>query len=317
MKQSWTTWALPLFKWALAAVILVFVGRQFYRDLGRPELADISFRPGWLIACGVLYLLALGFSLAFWVRLLRYFGERPSAVAAVRAYYLGHFGKYVPGKAWALFLRGTLATPDVRFGVAVVTALYEVLTTMASGALVAAVVFLFDPPQVSGLEWPPVLTGLLLLGLCGVPLLPAVFNFLTRRVAKRFDAVAALNLPPVGFVTLLEGLALTACGWGVLGLSVWTLLHGMLPQAPAWDLGLSLYLSAATGLAYVAGFLAFIMPSGVGVREFFLLRLLAYLGPEGLIAAAVLLLRLVWTAAELVLAGFLFFLGRKRVISAP
>ncbi len=317
MTQRWKNSVILLLKWALAAAILFFVGRQFYRDLGRPELENISFQPGWLVVSGVLYLLALGFSLAFWVRLLHYFGERPSAVSAVRAYYLGHFGKYVPGKAWALFLRGTLATPAVRFGVAVVTALYEVLTTMAAGALVAAVVFLFDPPHVSGLDWPPVLTGLLLLGLCGVPLLPAVFNWLTRRLAKRFEAISILNLPPVGFLTLLEGLALTACGWGVMGLSVWSLLQGVLPQAPELTVGLWLYLSAATGLAYVAGFLAFIMPSGVGVREFFLLRLLAYLGPEGLIAAAVLLLRLVWTAAELVLAGFLFFLRRKRVISAP
>ena len=46
-------------------------------------------------------------------------------------------------------------------------------------------------------------------------------------------------------------------------------------------------------------------PSGVGVREYFLLALLGFAGPEALVAMAVLLLRLVWTATELLLAGLL------------
>ena len=48
------------------------------------------------------------------------------------------------------------------------------------------------------------------------------------------------------------------------------------------------------------------MPSGVGVREYFLLRLLGTEDTEALIALAVLLLRLVWTSAELVMAAVLW-----------
>ena len=71
-------------------------------------------------------------------------------------------------------------------------------------------------------------------------------------------------------------------------------------------------LCGSIGLAYVAGFLAFMLPSGVGVREYFLSRLLSFAGPHKGIAAAVLLLRLVWTTSELILAGIAFFL-RNRV----
>ena len=45
----------------------------------------------------------------FWYRLLRQLGQRPTALAAVRAYYIGHLGKYLPGKACALLLRATLS----------------------------------------------------------------------------------------------------------------------------------------------------------------------------------------------------------------
>jgi len=75
--------------------------------------------------------------------------------------------------------------------------------------------------------------------------------------------------------------------------------------------------TAAIGLAYVAGFLALVLPSGVGVREYILLKLLAAQGDEALIALGVLLLRLVWTAAELVTAGVLWCLPGPRVALAP
>jgi hypothetical protein len=195
-----------------------------------------------------------------------------------------------------------------------VTAFYEVLTTMAAGALVAAVVFVWLPPQLPDFPWHPVLTGLLLLGLCGLPLLPGVFNFLTGRLAKRFAPADAPSVPRIGSLTLAEGILLTACGWGLLGLSVWSMLQGVVPEPPAWTWESWARCCGGIGLAYVAGFLAFVLPGGVGVREFFLLQLLAFAGPEKAIAAAVLTLRLVWTVGEVLLAGGLWLL---RIRPAP
>jgi uncharacterized membrane protein YbhN (UPF0104 family) len=51
-----------------------------------------------------------------------------------------------------------------------------------------------------------------------------------------------------------------------------------------------------------------VAPGGVGIREYFLLNLLAFTGLETFVAAAVLLLRVVWTSAELVVAGVLLIL---------
>src|SRR5581483_9157974 len=91
----------PISKALLALAILAGVGRQFYRDLQRPELDELALRWDWLSASAALYLLALGFSAWFWFHLLHILGERPPLPRAVRAYYIGHLGKYVPGKAWA------------------------------------------------------------------------------------------------------------------------------------------------------------------------------------------------------------------------
>ena len=75
---------------------------------------------------------------------------------------------------------------------------------------------------------------------------------------------------------------------------------------------------AMVGLSYVAGFLAFMLPSGVGVREGVLERFLA---PEmagrassgpAVATLVVLVLRLFWTCAELAMAAVVYWLPRPR-----
>ncbi len=303
-------WLMPTAKAALALAILGFVGWQFYRDSG--DLRQITWHPGWIALSVALYLPALGFSAGFWFLLLHVFGQNPSAFAAVRAYYIGHLGKYVPGKAIALVMRATLVRgPGVSLTAAGITSLYEVLTTMASGALLAAVVFALDPPTMEGLRIPPYLTGLLLLAVCGVPLMPGVFNFLVARGARRFQAIG--TPPPLRIRTLLAGIALTLVGWTLLGLSTWAGLNAVLATPIRFTPGVWVQLSAIIALAWVGGFLALIMPGGLGVRELVLYALLAPYGARPEIVAAVLLMRVAWTLAELVFAGILYLVPPDRV----
>ncbi len=314
----------PIAKILLGLAILVGVGRQFARDLLHPDLAKIEFhwsleyvheainpklagieiRWSWLLLSAGLYLLFFGFSAWYWHRLLRIFGEKPAFFRVCRAYYIGQLGKYVPGKAWALIIRGTLVQgAEVRFGTAVLTSFYEVLTTMAAGALLAAVIFIVQPPHVGDLEWHPVLTGLLVLGLVGVPLLPGVFNVLMQRLTRRFQGIDTFKAPRMRGRTLAEGLLMTGAGWAILGVSVWAGLVAVLPEAPAFSFGTLAQITGAIGLSYVAGFLALVVPSGVGVREYVLANLLGFAGPKETIVLAVVLLRLAWTVAELVAAA--------------
>jgi hypothetical protein len=317
-------WGWTVAKALLALAILAGIGRQFYHNLTQLDLAELTLRPAWLALSAALYLVALGASAWFWYRLLRTFGERPAWLATVRAYYIGHLGKYVPGKAWALLLRGNLVRgPGVRLGVAILSAFYEVLTTMASGALLAAVLFALQTPAGTRLGLHPVVVGVLLLVLLGVPLLPGVFNRLVARLAARFQKVESFRLPRLRGGTLALGLAVTACGWLALGASLWAAVQAVVPEPypltpEAWARA-----TAMVGLSYVAGFLAFMLPSGVGVREGVLE---GFLAPElaGRVAhgpavatVTVLLLRLLWTSAELLMAAVVYWLpGPRRAAPA-
>jgi glycosyltransferase 2 family protein len=311
-----TTWVRrfgwPIAKILLGLAILVGVSRQFARDLLNPDmtginpkLAEVEIRWSWLTLSAGLYLLFFAFSAWYWQRLLKIFGDRPTFFRVCRAYYIGQFGKYVPGKAWALILRGRLVQGEnVRFGTAVLTSFYEVLTTMAAGALLAAVIFIVQPPHVGELEWPPVLTGLLVLGMVGVPLLPGVFNVLMQQLPGRFQGIDTFKAPRLRGCTLAEGLLTIGVGWAILGLSVWAGLVAVLPDAPELTLATWAQITGAIGLSYVVGFLAIVVPSGIGVRDVVLLNLLGFAGKEeATMALAVVLIRLAWTGSELVAAA--------------
>jgi uncharacterized membrane protein YbhN (UPF0104 family) len=305
-------WLISLLKLALALVILFFVFRLFQGDL--PRLGEVDWKPGWILLSIALYLVALGFSCGFWMRLLVLFGQKPSVFGTLRAYYVGHLGKYVPGKAVSLLMRAGLTRgPGVSMGVAALTSLYEVLTTMASGALVAALVFAMDPPTIKGMTLPPYVTGLLLLAVCGVPLLPGVFNRLVSRSARRFQSFGALQVPPMQFSSLLQGLALTMCGWSLLGLSTWAGLNAVLTETLPLNATTWLRLSAITAMAWVGGFLFLFMPGGLGVREALLLELLgSFDRPDGEIKIAIILMRVAWTSAELVMAAAVYWIRPRQ-----
>src|SRR4051794_39932929 len=98
----------PLLKGLLALAVLGGLGWSFARDLRRPELATLELRYDWLALSAGLYLLALVPPASFWLLLLRTFGDRPALLPSATAYYVGHLGKYVPGKAWAVLLRAGL-----------------------------------------------------------------------------------------------------------------------------------------------------------------------------------------------------------------
>jgi len=311
MNSPWKRWLWRGVKLALGVLVLVFVGIQFQRDLADLDLNEIRLRPGWLIASGGLYLLALLPSALFWQHLHRQFGYPISPFAAVRAHFVGQLGKYVPGKALAILIRANLVHPyGVPYGVSIITSFYEVFTGMAAGAMIAALVFAIDPPSAGaellhriGLEWSPLWFGLVLVALCGIPLLPGVFNFVIGKLTAKIQAIELYRLPPVQFPTLAKGLMATAAGWWLQGLSVWAMLHAvLLKNEPELSLEVWAQCCAAIAFANVAGFVVFILPAGFGLRESFLLMLLGNLGPHKYIAVAVLLLRLDWIVAESVFA---------------
>jgi len=312
MKEKGSGWWQAV-KLALGLLVLAFVGRQFSLDMARLEPDRPAVGVGWLALAGLLYLVGMGFSGLYWVRLIRHLGASPGWLASARAYYVSQLGKYVPGKALALILRvGMVASPATPASTAALAAFHEVLATMASGAVVAVGCSLLLPVG-GGMDWGAISStegrhdpgrweylgvalGLMVLTL--VPILPPVFNRLAAVVTRPFRTGP---LPEVGWASLGEGLLVTAPCWLCLGAALGCGLLAVGATLPP-----AAYLVASMAIAYVAGFVVPISPGGLGVRELALSLLLARHLDAGRVALAVLLLRLAWTLAEGVAAGILY-----------
>lgn len=281
----------------------------------RRELADFSLqlRPAWLLLAGGLYLAGLLPAWMFWHRTLRAMGQSPRWGDTLRAYFIGHLGKYVPGKAMVVVLRvGLLRGRGADAKAAAVSVVYETLTMMAVGAfLAAALLAVWFKDQT--------FFALIALGLASVavvPTLPPVF----RRLAKmagigRDDAKMLDRLDQLGPGSLAFGWLTIALGWTLMGLSLWATLRGLGildgdGQPP--DLLRQLPLCvAAVSLAMVAGFLSLI-PGGALVRESILIGLMPRAGfAKADIVVAAVALRLIWLAAELAISAVLYAWRRR------
>lgn len=104
-----------------------------------------------------------------------------------------------------------------------------------------------------------------------------------------------------------QGLLAFAGGWALHGLSLGCTLRGVtgtefeLATWPVW--------TGATALATTGGFVVLFAPGGLGVREGLLFETLSFqpgIGPAAAVAAA-LVLRVIWFATEILLAGALYW----------
>jgi len=241
----------------------------------------------------------------YWFRLMTAMNQKPSIYSTLRAYFIGHLGKYVPGKALVVVLRTSLVTGESLQKTVVATAIFaETLTMVAVGAVFSAVLIgiWFSQQQMLLL----MAVGIAIAA--GTVTIPAVFRaiVLLLKVSKLNPDIEQ-NLQGLNFQVMWRGWLANLIGWTCLGLSLYATTLAI-PDADFVSRRFfdSFPLVAATvSLAMVVGFVTPI-PGGMGVREFVIMEMMAPVyGPVISVVAAVLL-RVSWLLAEVVLAIILY-----------
>jgi glycosyltransferase 2 family protein len=304
-KPKLLRWAKALFRVTLLILVTLGIWHTVGKAIDDLQARGFDFaqiRPWWLVAAGLIYLTGLLPCWWFWYRTLQAMGQRPRWRETLRAFYIGHLGKYVPGKALVVVLRTDLVRSHrVDTTVAATSVFVETLTMMGVGAFLAAALLgaLFrEHVWLLGLA-----IGLMICA--GVPTLPPIFRRLVRvagvrRVNPDIDAaLAGLDGRLMAFGWITVGL-----GWWLLGLSLWAVMQAI-PVPVEVTLQHLPLLTACVALAMVAGFLS-LLPGGIGIREYVVMTLLAGPFGAGVAAISAILLRLVWLLGELILAGILY-----------
>lgn len=293
---------------------LVFLGLVAREEWGRLQgLSESLARARWRIDP---WMLALSLAVAtlnllgmasVWIHLYRRCGGNVDYPEGWRVWSATNIGRYIPGKIWhvtglTVYLRerGGSGAAGLVSSVA-----FQVLV-LVTGAAATGAVLLGTPVAFSG-DSPLRMLGAVCL--LAVLLHPTLLRKATKWAARitREDVDDATRIPAR---SLAAGAAALCLSWLVYGVSFWLLVRGLLPGAP-------LGIPAATGIfaaSYVLGYLAFLSPGGLVVREGAMAGLLVGLGTTGAAAAAVLAVayRLCVTASELLFLALTFALPGVR-----
>ncbi len=293
-------------RWWTAATVLFllaafgFLAAALARNVDSLLAFDWEVRP--LILLGSLAALVVSFLWGVWIwrMVLLRFGVRTAWRPLCRTWFLSNLGRYIPGKVWQFVGAAQLGAETGLSRLTVVSSLLVhtgVNLVAATAVCLAILPAHLDLPGAAA--WAPALIPLLLVAVH--PRVIHLANGLFQRVARR--PVAEWEGSWRDGAVLL---GMSLIGWVVLGVSFYLMVQALAPVGIA---ALPL-LVAANAAAFLAGYLVFVAPAGLGAKEGALAALLSLLFPLP-VAVALAVAARVWTVvAELVPA--LFLLRRSR-----
>lgn len=307
MRRRWVRIAAAVFVLLGLVFLTLVVIREWERldDLRR----DVASAPwdlavSWLAASVAVATANLLLMSAVWVRLYRTGGGGVSYVEGWRIWSATNMGRYIPGKLWHLAgLTAYLRNRGEPGAAGLVSAVAFQALILVTGTAAAAAVVLGRPevlPGGSALRVGAALTALVLL------LHPRVLEKATELAARLTREHPERVSTRIAGGVLLRGGAVLLLSWLVSGVSFWMALRGLLPE-PGYSL---LEAAGIYAASYVAGYLAFVSPGGLLVREGAMVALLVALGSMGAAVAGVVAIayRLCVTLAEVLFLALTFTL---------
>ena len=324
-------WLKRLAGLAITAAIFFWMLRPLARHW--EQVRDRVFAMSWgrfFVAAAMFSLFLFTFRAVPWRWILLSFNARLPLAATTRIWSLSELARFLPGVIWQVLGRMYLVKPyGIRGSVCSTSQILELAIFLLANMLLALSCLVWfgiksfgGPAQVwlyGAMALVPVLVFLL-----HPSVLYRVINAVMARLGK------AVVIERMGF-RKLTGLLL----WNVVGLlwqsaAIWFLVAGPLNLPPSkWWV-----VAGAYSLAWVAGFLAFWAPGGIGVRELVFMAAMQVALPPAVrqrfqsdpaaltafLAFLSVLLRLWTIAGELMLAGIAYladYRGAPRGASAP
>ncbi|WP_131746518.1 lysylphosphatidylglycerol synthase domain-containing protein [Frankia sp. Cppng1_Ct_nod] len=286
-------------RWLVRAALLAAVGLLVVALVGRWNAVRASFDALTVlgvVASGALTMGAVGMTVLAWRSLLVGLGAVLPLRAAVRVFFVGQVGKYIPGSVWPVLAQMELSRDHgVSRTKAASASLIVLALAVPCGGVVAAVTL----PFASATALRHYAFALLVVPVFAVLLYPPV---LSRLLAFAFRL---LRRPPLE-QELAGRRVLAAAGWLLAsfvssGVATWLLARDLGPSVH----GPRLLLLSTGGyaLAWTAGFLVLVVPAGAGVREAVLILALAPALASGPATLLALVIRLFVTVADLLWAA--------------
>lgn len=293
----------PRLRLGLLVVVISCCGYGLYTEWPQvvPELRQLRW---YAVALSLAAAMAgTSCQMLAWRTILADLGSPIPVRAAGRISFVAQLGKYVPGGVWAVAAQVELGhdfrIPRTR---SLASVLVSLIVTLGSGLAIALATLPFVSPGLARHYW----WVLAVVPLVGLALCPPVLGRLLDR------ALAVLRRPPLpawpSWRGLRRALGWNLAGWLLLGAQVW-LLVASLGGAHAASV---LVAVGGYALAFAAGMLLVVVPSGIGARELILALALAPVLLHGAAIAVALTTRGISTLSDIGLGALGSVAGRHR-----
>lgn len=264
----------------------------------------------WEVALSLIVsLVFVWLTMLAWRVILNDAGDPVKGGPARRIFFVSQVAKYLPGGVWNFVAAAEMGTDyNISRRRSVTVLLMSMLVSVLTGLALASIALLFGPSGLIDRYW----WVLLVIPVLLIILYPPVLNVFVNRgltLLKREGIEKPFSSRAIATAALWA-----TSSWIVAGLQVWLILTGLGndPTLETYFLTLGGY-----ALAWVVGFLVFFIPAGVGVREVVLGASLAGLVPAGDVVVVVLLSRILFTIADLVLGLISSVAIRREARAAP
>lgn len=259
-----------------------------------------------------------------WWRVLKGFGFKLPRAAATRIWSTSELARYLPGAIWQVVGRVYLIKPyGVSGSICSTTQILEVCVFLFSNVLLASLCLLWFGAKIDETARPWLYTAMALVPLLGLLLHPKIFYAIVNKVLTRLGKpkivkrLRGYKLIKLLFIVTLGLLWQTA--------ALYVITEPVLHLKPDWWWAIA----GSYCLGWMAGFLAFWAPGGIGVRELVFVATLQLVLPDevknsmnpdslnGLLVLIGFVLRLWTVAGEILLTMAAYALDFQGAINDP
>lgn len=293
-----------IFSVVFLLIISYFIARVIYREWDK--ISGYDWSPDYIfliLSVLTLYLVYIigGYG---WILVMRMVGAKIDLKKGLSIFLLSLWGRYLPGGVWTVlgrvFLCRLEGIPDSRSGMSVI--LEQAYPIVSAGIVFAAsLLFWNDAGSVT-----KVLPVLISVPLFIIFLHPKPFLKIANPILSRMGK-APIDIP-LSFNNMLFLTGYYSLYWLVTGTAFYFFICSFYPL----DIYYIPILSGIYAISFVAGYVTFLTPAGLGVREGALTVLLSFFIPTPIAIGVALLSRLWLVGVELTILLILLLNAETR-----
>jgi hypothetical protein len=291
-------------KWpgrVLLAIVLITIGYTLGKNLLSLNTEDFQLHPAVLLLSLVFAILSHLVHFLNWILVTLTFGIQRPLISSGKAYFVSRLGRYVPGKVTLLIMRFNEYKMYSRRAVIMAMSVDYISSLAAAGLVVLIGVFAAHGLLPEYIRHASLISSIVFLLALYPPFLRRLSNWvLTLLKRPTFEILPT-------YPKMLFFVGLKVCAALLQGITFFLLLRGLAPVEIRYYL-------VTTGVYYAAGLIgiaALFAPQGLGVTEGVLYLVLSTFLPKPAVVVAALLIRVIVSLTELLLAAVFSILDRQ------